>query len=48
MNSYMYGDLDKKSRSWKESVKFLWGGSSQWDKMFYVLTNVGLLVYQDK
>jgi hypothetical protein len=45
MNSYMYGDLDRKSNSWKEAVKFLWGGSTNWEKRFYVLTNVGLLVY---
>lgn len=45
MNSYMYGYLDKKSNSWTESIKFIWGGAPTWNKMFYVLTNVGLLVY---
>jgi hypothetical protein len=43
----MFGFLEKKSRNWKEYVKLLWGGSATWKKRFYVLSNIGLLVYED-
>ena len=42
-----HGYLEKKSRNWKEYVKLLWGGSPTWKKRFYVLSNLGLLVYED-
>ena len=43
----MYGVLEKKSRSWTEYIKVLWSGNGTWKRKFYVLTNVGLLVYED-
>lgn len=46
-NASMYGHLEKKSRSWTEYLKVLWNGSATWKRKFYVLTNVGLLVYPD-
>lgn len=44
----MYGYLEKKSRNWKEYIKALWGGSATWKKRFYVLSNIGMLVYEDE
>lgn len=44
----MYGYLEKKSRSWKEALKPLWGGKATWRKNFYVLSNIGLLVYENE
>jgi hypothetical protein len=46
-NAYMYGHLEKKSRNWTEYLKVLWNGNATWKRKFYVLTNVGLLIYPD-
>ena len=48
MNAYMYGELEMKSQNWRDAVRFLWGGDASWETKFYVLTNVGMLVYEDK
>lgn len=44
----MYSYLEKKSRSWTELIRTLWSGNSTWKKRFYVLTNLGMLVYEDQ
>lgn len=41
----MYGYLEKKSSHWTEYLKVLWSGKVTWKQKFYVLTNVGMLVY---
>jgi hypothetical protein len=43
----MFGYLEKKSRNWTEYLKVLWGGSPKWKKKYFVLTNIGLIVYAD-
>jgi hypothetical protein len=43
----MVGYLDKKSSHWTEYLKVLWSGKVTWKRKFYVLTNVGLLVYKE-
>lgn len=46
-NAYMFGWLEKKSRNWTEYLKVLWGGSPKWKKKYFVLTNIGMIVYAD-